>query len=304
MNNESTVQRTRQNEPQRRSRSGEQKNSKKNKRAGNDALMKLICLQVIIVIAALASVFVMGRISPSSYGNLKKQYDGIMSEDKSLSQIFSGMKEYALLVLSYMDEEEETQTVSTQILSEVTTVSQQSLEEISTQTGETVASAEIESAKSAGGKDIDIEKAAKGTSFADYVISEAPAMPVNSRNVTSEFGYRTNPISGNYGFHTGLDIAAAQGTKISCLFFGIVEEVGEDDKWGKYVRVKHSDSLETFYCHCSEVFVKNGDVIRKGETLALVGSTGWSTGPHLHIEIIIDSVRVDPYKLLFEDKSA
>ncbi len=302
MNNESTVQRTRQAEPQRRSRSGEQKNSKKHKRSGNDALMKLVILQSIIVIAALASIFVMGRISPSSYGNLKKQYDGIMSEDKSLSQIFSGMKEYALLVLSYMDEEEETQTAGTRIIPEETTASQQSLEEISTQTGETVASAEIEKAKSAGGKDIDIEKAAKGTSFADYAISETPSMPVNSRKVTSRFGYRTNPISGNYGFHTGLDIAAAQGTEISCLFFGIVEEVGEDDKWGKYVRVKHSESLETFYCHCSEVFVKSGDVIRKGETLALIGSTGWSTGPHLHIEIIIDSVRVDPYKLLFEDE--
>ncbi len=304
MNNESNVQRTRQAEPHRRSRSVEQKNSKKHKRSGSDALMKLVCLQVIIVAAALASIFVMGRISPSSYGNLKKQYDGIMSEDKSLSQIFSGMKEYALFVISYMDEEEETQTVSAQIIPEKTTASEQSLEEISTKTGETVASAELETAKSAGGKDIETEKAAKGTSFADYAVSEAPAMPVNSRNVTSEFGYRTNPISGNYGFHTGLDIAAAQGTEISCLFFGVVEETGEDDKWGKYVKVKHSDSLETFYCHCSEVFVKSGDIIRKGETLALVGSTGWSTGPHLHIEIIIDGVRADPYKLLFEDNDA
>lgn len=122
--------------------------------------------------------------------------------------------------------------------------------------------------------------------------------PVNSTNYTSEFGYRLNPITNKVAFHTGLDIAAAQGTKIKAAYSGTVRKTGEDSRSGKYVILSHNDDMETLYCHCSAVLVTQGAVIRQGETIALVGSTGWSTGPHLHFEVKQNGTRLDPKKLL------
>lgn len=122
--------------------------------------------------------------------------------------------------------------------------------------------------------------------------------PVDSTYYTSEFGYRLNPITNKVAFHTGLDIAAAQGSKIKAAYSGTVRKTGEDSRSGKYVILSHNDDMETLYCHCSAVLVTQGAVIRQGETIALVGSTGWSTGPHLHFEVKQDGTRLDPKKLL------
>ncbi len=70
---------------------------------------------------------------------------------------------------------------------------------------------------------------------------------------------------------------------------------------GEYVLMRHSEQLETYFCHLSEIYVTEGSVIRQGETVGLVGSTGWSTGPHLHFEVRIGGVRVDPERLLYPD---
>ena len=93
----------------------------------------------------------------------------------------------------------------------------------------------------------------------------------------------------------------AEGTPVAAAFYGEIEETGENDVWGKYVLMPHSEQLETYYCHLSEIYVTEGSVIRQGETVGLVGSTGWSTGPHLHFEVRIGGVRVDPERLLYPD---
>lgn len=127
--------------------------------------------------------------------------------------------------------------------------------------------------------------------------SEQIIMPVNGI-YTSYFGMRTNPITGQDSLHTGLDIAAAQGTKIKAACSGVVRKVGEDSRSGKYIYLTHEDGAETLYCHCSAVLAEQGASIRQGETIALVGSTGWSTGPHLHFEFHKNGKRLDPLPLL------
>lgn len=124
-------------------------------------------------------------------------------------------------------------------------------------------------------------------------------VPVHGR-ISSEYGYRTNPISGAYALHTGVDIAADEGTCIVAAYNGVVKDTGTGEKRGKYVLMEHSDGSETLYCHCSEIIADEDEVIMAGEPLALVGETGWATGPHLHFEIHRGGKSVDPLTVLSE----
>ncbi len=152
-----------------------------------------------------------------------------------------------------------------------------------------------------GGEDMKIYEAAKNTSFARFKTTAPAIKPVEDGRYTSYFGYRINPITGKFAFHTGLDIAAEEGTKIRAAYSGRVTKIGEDDRAGKYIFLTHSDGFVTFYCHCSEILAEEGSVIRQGETIARVGSTGWSTGPHLHFEIRKENIRYNPIFILEND---
>ncbi len=149
-----------------------------------------------------------------------------------------------------------------------------------------------------GGDDIEYRKATENTSFAPVFSTVKILSPIENGRYTSYFGYRISPITGEYGFHSGLDIAAPEGTKIRAAFSGKVLKTGFDTKAGNYLYLSHDDGLVTFYCHCSDVLVESGTVVRQGETVALVGSTGYSTGPHLHFEVRKDNVRYNPLWLL------
>lgn len=149
-----------------------------------------------------------------------------------------------------------------------------------------------------GGDDIEVYQAAANTSFSPVSITAPAIAPIVGGRYTSYFGYRINPITDKFSFHTGLDIAAPMGTKIRAVYNGTVTRVGEDSRAGKYIFLTHEDGMETFYCHCSEITVGEGSVIRQGETIAKVGSTGWSTGPHLHFEIRLGGIRYNPLYIL------
>lgn len=116
--------------------------------------------------------------------------------------------------------------------------------------------------------------------------------------ITSRFGVREHPISGEEDFHTGLDLAAAEGSAIHLLADGVVTEAAQSPSYGNYLVVRHSENFQSKYAHCSRLLVQEGDVLRKGERIALVGSTGLSTGPHLHLETIVEGLRCDPLWLL------
>lgn len=130
--------------------------------------------------------------------------------------------------------------------------------------------------------------------FSPYMIFAAKEKPLSEYTVTSDFGYRYDPSTYYESFHTGIDLAAAEGTVISAAFSGKVL-VSENDPWyGNYVLIEHNESLCTLYAHCKELYVTVGQQVSCGQKIASVGSTGNATGNHLHFEIRIDMKYRDP----------
>lgn len=267
-------------------------NVQKNK---TDYLIKIILLQCVLCILIAGGVFAASKLGLSAFNDMKNDFNNIMKNDMSVSDVAEDIKDAAQIVMAHPDETEKTDEKKI-IPSQDSMVN--IYEVISDDTGESVAVGEIVTDGSGGG-----DMAASGSSFAPYFVSVDAVMPVKNARLTSPFGYRVNPVSGNYGFHTGIDLAVPEGTPISASFYGEIVKTGESDVWGKYVLMRHSDAFETYYCHMSEIYVEEGAVIRQGETIGLVGSTGWSTGPHLHFEVRIDGVRVDPERLLYPDEA-
>lgn len=119
-------------------------------------------------------------------------------------------------------------------------------------------------------------------------------MPVNEGYISSGFGRRTDPISGHMSHHSGLDFAAPRGTPIHAVGAGVVTFSGRNGAYGNMVEVTHGSGLKSRYAHAHKLEVVKGDLVKKGEVIALVGSTGRSTGPHLHLEIYSNGRAVNP----------
>jgi len=126
-------------------------------------------------------------------------------------------------------------------------------------------------------------------------------MPINGR-ITSEFGYRDHPIYGEELFHKGIDIGGDYGDKIKVVLSGEVVEAQYDSGYGYYMKIRHSDNTYTLYAHCQKLLKKVGQKVTKGEVIAEVGSTGVSTGPHCHFEIIINGTYINPRWVLNIDE--
>ncbi len=136
-----------------------------------------------------------------------------------------------------------------------------------------------------------------GAVLSPVMLSVRPKKPLSGQ-ITSSYGYRYHPITESNDFHTGVDIAAAHGTPIQSVLPGVVVKVDESPINGNYIVVKHPDGVESIYCHCSQIIAAEGMVLRQGDVIAKVGSTGVSTGPHLHFEMKIDELYVNPAWLL------
>ena len=120
--------------------------------------------------------------------------------------------------------------------------------------------------------------------------------PVNGV-ITSRFAAIENV---RYGAHTGLDIGAASGTPIHATADGVVTYASSMGTYGNLVRISHGNGVETYYAHCSRILVGVGQTVSAGDTIALVGSTGNSTGPHLHLEIRLNGTPINPQKYLYK----
>ena len=116
--------------------------------------------------------------------------------------------------------------------------------------------------------------------------------------ITSGYGYRTSPFTNTRQFHSGLDIGAPQGAPIRAAMSGRVSQVGYDDSFGNYVIVTHHSGYRTLYAHMSVVRVRAGAFVGTGERIGDVGSTGLSTGPHLHFTVYKNGVTVNPRVLM------
>ena len=120
--------------------------------------------------------------------------------------------------------------------------------------------------------------------------------PIEGR-ISSSFGWRNPTVSTVPKYHTGLDIAAVEGTVIKSMTDGKIEKASSEGDYGKHYIIKY-DNITLIYGHCSKLYLKQGTEIKQGQEIAEVGTTGNSTGPHLHIGIKLDDRWVDPQLLL------
>ncbi len=126
--------------------------------------------------------------------------------------------------------------------------------------------------------------------------------PVQEGWISSYFGRRADPFTGFSAVHKGVDFAGPEGTVVSSVAAGLVTFSGERAGFGQMVEINHGNGLATRYCHNEKLLVKQGDMVRKGQDVSLMGSTGHSTGPHLHFEVLKNGSQVDPLRFIGEDR--
>ena len=118
--------------------------------------------------------------------------------------------------------------------------------------------------------------------------------PVDGGWISSTFGWRTDPFTGRYAQHSGIDFAGKDGSDVLAVATGIVTDAGERSGYGELVEINHGNGYVTRYGHNERVLVRVGDKVNKGQRISLMGSTGRSTGPHVHFEVLYNGVVVDP----------
>ncbi len=143
----------------------------------------------------------------------------------------------------------------------------------------------------------------------EKMLGSIPAIqPISNKDLShlaSGFGYRIDPIYKTTKMHTGLDFAAAQGTPIYATADGSVEETGYDNGgYGNHVIINHGYGYETLYGHMIKIKARQGEKVKRGQIIGWVGSTGKSTGPHCHYEVIRNGNKIDPIHYFFNDLSA
>lgn len=240
----------------------------------NEFLFRTVTVQFIICLLFIGALLFIKSSSPDTFRSLQNKFNALMKRDITFEEMASAVKSVSAA------EKSPKQSADVKDKSE----------DVTDKADKTEAS---------GGEDL--LKAQDKTTFSPVVVSDNLVSPLEEYTLTSKFGYRENPISGKYGFHTGLDMAADEGTEIRAAYDGIVIETGFTEVRGNYVIIEHSDNTETGYYHCKRILCDIDQNVRKGQTIALVGSTGWSTGPHLHFEVKINGINCNPEYLLNEN---
>jgi murein DD-endopeptidase MepM/ murein hydrolase activator NlpD len=125
-------------------------------------------------------------------------------------------------------------------------------------------------------------------------VSVPSLVPVEGARLSSGFGNRNHPVLGGRRHHTGIDLAAPTGTPVYATADGVVSRAERFSSYGNYIQIEHGGELQTRYAHLSGYAVAAGEQVRKGQLIGYVGSTGRSTGPHLHYEVRVAGEAVDP----------
>jgi murein DD-endopeptidase MepM/ murein hydrolase activator NlpD len=241
---------------------------------------RVMLTQAIVCALLVGGVFLCQKAMPNTYRQVHAAYTRIMKIDMSarevwaeIKAVFAQLREDMYVIAPYQeagDREQESEDERRE------------------------AGKEEQAPMGSGGLDVTMEYAAKSCAIAPLRTTARPVRPVAEGIITSAFGYRIHPITGAEGVHTGLDIGAPEGDPVYAAFYGTVAETGEGEEYGKYVLLAHGGGLRTLYAHCSAILAQEGMVLRPGEVIARVGSTGNSTGPHLHFEVRLGSLRCDP----------
>ncbi len=131
----------------------------------------------------------------------------------------------------------------------------------------------------------------------DAIASTIPSRrPINTGWLSSHYGKRVDPFDGKMAFHSGIDFAGKEGDPIYAVADGIVSWTGSKSGYGKMVEIDHGNGYVTRYAHSEKLLVSLGDVVSKDQEIALMGSTGRSTGPHVHFELLVSGHKVNPAK--------
>ena len=148
----------------------------------------------------------------------------------------------------------------------------------------------------------DLESLLKSLEDQQNLLASTPAIRPVSRNVTSwitsRFGYRKSPFTGRRELHKGYDIASRQGTPLLATADGVITFAGKKGLYGNFIVIDHGHGMITRYGHCQKVLKKRGDKVKRWDTIALMGSTGRSTGPHVHYEVHLNGIPVNPVKYI------
>ncbi len=246
------------------------------------ALLRVLLTQAAVFALLLGGLYLTQKAAPHTFGQLQAAYARVMQTDLSTQEVWAHVRN----AFSYLKDE---------IYVVAPPAQTQSSNDVTTEAAEPTSSPQAQGGM--GGKDVAAAFAERKCSFVPLITTVPPAPPLPEGRVTSGFGLRTHPVSGLRSVHTGMDIGAAMGEPIAAAFFGRVIKAGEDEDYGKFILMEHAGGMQTFYAHCSELLAEEGMVIRAGEIIALIGSTGVSTGPHLHFEVRLDGLRRNPEPL-------
>lgn len=146
--------------------------------------------------------------------------------------------------------------------------------------------------------------ASEATTTAPVPVSVPSRNPLNSGYLSSDYGMRVHPVLGRRARHKGIDLAAPTGTPVYATADGAVSRADRSRTYGLVVYLEHGAELQTRYAHMSKLLVADGQEVRKGDVIGYVGSTGRSTGPHLHYEVRVDGVAVNPIPYMKEGEQS
>lgn len=147
---------------------------------------------------------------------------------------------------------------------------------------------------------------ARATELAEYLkdqrgrLASTPSRKPSAGYISSTFGMRVDPFTGLPQMHSGLDFAAAIGSRVMATADGVVVKARNNGAYGLTVQVDHGHGLSTLYGHMSRINVKAGDEVKRGDLIGAIGNTGRSTGPHLHYEVRLNGIAVDPRRFILE----
>ncbi len=137
-----------------------------------------------------------------------------------------------------------------------------------------------------------------GASLAEYSTAEAWVLPVAEYQISSGYGWREDPFSGSWSFHSGIDFASAEGQAVVAVADGVVQRNYLSDSYGNCICIRHADGSVTLYAHLQYAFARVGECVCAGQQIGTVGQTGAATGAHLHFEVMVNNEKQDPSRAL------
>lgn len=240
----------------------------------NATLQSVIAVQLVLCLLLCGITFAVFKTSETRFEALKQAYFALFSRDMEKDELQAAFRRVSDFVFKPPSLAETESTTETPL----------------SQATETDAPTEVYDG--AGGEDLLYPD--EITSFSPFTVTGKFTVPVDYKRVSSNFGYRENPVTKAYGFHSGIDLAAPEGTPIYAAYAGSVSEVGYSAVRGNYIVLEHGNGVRTVYCHCSTLLAEKGANLKSGEVIAAVGATGQTTGPHLHFEIWLGTTRCNP----------